>query len=67
MGIQVVHTSRTRSIHSRSFGHILDDKAYGSEAIRNWITAKQASNTIPPKRIVQTHGTSIGIGIKNAT
>jgi transposase len=29
--------------------NILGDKAYGSEAIRNWITAKQASYTIPPK------------------
>lgn len=29
--------------------HILGDKAYGSEAIRNWITTKQATYTIPPK------------------
>ncbi|WP_167374654.1 IS5 family transposase [Paenibacillus helianthi] len=29
--------------------HILGDKAYGSEGIRNWITARQASYTIPPK------------------
>ncbi|WP_141506244.1 IS5 family transposase [Paenibacillus luteus] len=29
--------------------HILGDKAYGSETVRNWITAKQASYTIPPK------------------
>ncbi|OZQ77381.1 IS5 family transposase [Paenibacillus odorifer] len=29
--------------------HILDDKAYSSEAIRNWITAKHSSYTIPPK------------------
>ncbi|MEK3834055.1 transposase [Paenibacillus sp. FSL R7-0128] len=28
---------------------MLGDKAYGSEAIRNWITAKQASYTIPLK------------------
>ncbi|HAJ4019733.1 TPA: transposase, partial [Escherichia coli] len=29
--------------------HIVGDKAYGSEAIRHWITAKQAAYTIPPK------------------
>ncbi|SFE21074.1 Transposase [Paenibacillus algorifonticola] len=29
--------------------HILGDKAYGSEAIRRWVTAKQATYTIPPK------------------
>lgn len=29
--------------------HILGDKTYGSEAIRNWITAKHASYTIQPK------------------
>ncbi|MBG9565448.1 transposase [Brevibacillus agri] len=29
--------------------HILGDKAYGSEAIRHWITAKKAAYTIPPK------------------
>lgn len=29
--------------------HILGDKAYGSEAIRNWVTAKQAFYIIPPK------------------
>ncbi|MED1703755.1 transposase, partial [Brevibacillus agri] len=29
--------------------HIVGDKAYGSEGIRHWITAKQAAYTIPPK------------------
>lgn len=29
--------------------YILSDKTYGSEAIRNWITSKQTSFTIPPK------------------
>lgn len=47
--------------------HIHGDKAYGSEAIRNWITTKQASYTITPKRIVKTHGKLIGSSIKNDT
>lgn len=28
---------------------ILGDKAYGSEAVRSWITSREASFTIPPK------------------
>ena len=29
--------------------HVLGDKSYGSETLRNWITAKQTSYVIPPK------------------
>lgn len=28
---------------------ILGDKAYGTEAIRHWLTSEQATYTIPPK------------------
>lgn len=39
--------------------NILDDKAYGSEPIREWISAQGSTYTIPPRENAKNYGTCI--------